>query len=255
MRLFQKYSLLFLLTAFMATAQQNTEPPESSTTAAVPELVLIYSKTEGYRHQSIEKGVLTLKQLGRANGFIVLQTETASDINPENLKNYKLVVFLSTTQDVLNDTQQLAFERYIKNGGSFLGIHAAADTEYEWSWYGKLVGGYFESHPNNPNVRKASIQRIDKTHASSSHLPDTWVRNDEWYNYKNLNPAMNVVLNLDESTYEGGTNGENHPIAWYHEFDGGRAYYTGGGHTEESFDEPEFRQHLLGAIEWCLKRD
>lgn len=255
MHLLQQCTLFVLLATFTLSAQNYTEPPELLVTAAIPELVLVFSKTEGFRHKSIEKGALTLKQLGRANGFIVLRTETASDFNPENLKNYKLVVFLSTTQDVLNESQQKAFESYIQNGGSFLGIHAAADTEYEWPWYGKLVGGYFNGHPNNPNVRTASIQRIDKTHASSKHLPDTWVRSDEWYNYKNLNPDMQVVLNLDESSYEGGTNGDNHPIAWYHEFDGGRAYYTGGGHTEESFDEPEFRQHLLGAIEWCLNRD
>lgn len=255
MKLLQQFTICFLLSTFILSSQSYIEPPEPANAPAIPELVLIFSKTKGYRHQSIEKGALTLKQLGRANGFIVLQTETAADFNPDNLKNYKLVVFLSTTQDVLNDAQQKAFEGYIQDGGSFLGIHAATDTEYDWAWYGKLVGGYFKGHPNNPNVRKASIQRIDKTHISSAHLPDTWTRFDEWYNYKNLNLDMNVVLNLDESSYEGGTNGEHHPIAWHHEFDGGRAYYTGGGHTEESFDEPLFREHLLGAIKWCLKRE
>ena len=105
-----------------------------------PDFVLAFTKTSGYRHKSIEKGVHTLRQLGRKNGFIVLQTETSEDFNAENLKNYKLVVFLSTTQNVLNDQQQRVFENYIKSGGSFLGIHAATDTEYDWPWYGKLVG-------------------------------------------------------------------------------------------------------------------
>lgn len=222
---------------------------------AIPELVLAFTKTSGYRHQSISKGVQTLRELGRENGFIVLQTETAEDFNPQELKNFKLVVFLSTTMDVLNEAQQKAFENYIKNGGSFLGIHAAADTEYDWPWYGKLVGGYFESHPNDPNVRNAQIELVDPSHISTKHLPNTWTRSDEWYNYKNLNPEVNVVLNLDEKSYEGGTNGENHPIAWYHEYDGGRAFYTGGGHTEASFDEPAFRQHLLGAMMWCFGRE
>lgn len=219
---------------------------------SIPELVLTFTKTEGYRHQSIEKGVLTLRELGRENGFIVLQTETAEDFNPDNLKNFKLVVFLSTTQDVLNDTQQRALENYIKNGGAFMGIHAAADTEYDWMWYGKLVGGYFESHPEGTPT--AAIKVVNKEHPSTSHLPDTWQRTDEWYNYKKLNPDITVLMNLDENSYEGGTNGANHPIAWYHEFEGGRSFYTGGGHTNESYDEPEFRQHLLGAMEWCLGR-
>ncbi|WP_350284218.1 ThuA domain-containing protein [uncultured Croceitalea sp.] len=235
-------------------AQSYSEPPIVED-QPIPELVLIYSKTSGYRHQSIEKGAETIKQIGRENGFIVLRTETPSDINDKNLKNYKLVIFLNTTMDVLNNDQQRAFENYIRAGGSFFGIHAAADTEYDWPWYGKLVGAYFNGHPNDPNVRKATIQVVNKDHVSTAHLPDTWERNDEWYNFKNLNPDVTVLMNLDESSYEGGTNGENHPFAWYHEFDGGRAYYTGGGHTDESFDEPDFKKHLLGAIEWCLKRE
>lgn len=242
------YALLF---PFISCAQtdETTEVMQNQ-----PDLVLVFTKTEGFRHQSIEKGVETLRELGRENNFIALQTESSTDFNPQNLENYELVVFLSTTLDVLNPIQQLAFEDYIKNGGSFLGIHAAADTEYDWPWYGRLVGGYFDSHPNNPNVRQATIEVIDKEHASTAHLDDTWSRNDEWYNYRNLNPNLIVLLNLDESSYEGGTNGENHPIAWYHEIDGGRAFYTGGGHTDAAFDEPDFRTHLMGAITWCLKR-
>ena len=236
---------------FSGISAQNSKTPKMME-ESIPELVLVFTKTEGYRHKSIEKGVRTLRELGRENGFIVLQTETAEDFNADNLKNYRLVVFLSTTQDVLNNSQQKAFEDYIKRGGSFMGIHAAADTEYDWLWYGKLVGGYFESHPQGTPT--ATIKVVDKEHPSTEHLPDSWQRTDEWYNYKNLNPDVTVLMNLDETTYEGGTNGENHPIAWYHEFDGGRSFYTGGGHTDASFDEPEFRQHLLGALEWCLWR-
>ncbi|MET1258430.1 ThuA domain-containing protein [Flagellimonas sp. DF-77] len=248
---FLKQLLLFCCCLpFICCAQGEATAPS----APIPELVLVYSKTLGYRHQSIEKGVATLRQIGRNNGFIVLQTETPEDFNAQNLKNYKLVIFLSTTMDVLNDEQQAAFENYIRSGGSFMGIHAAADTEYDWPWYGRLVGGYFESHPNNPNVRQARIEVVDRTHRSTAHLSESWSRNDEWYNYKNLNPDVSIVMNLDEMSYEGGTNGANHPIAWYHEFEGGRAYYTGGGHTEASFDEPDFQEHLLGAILWCVGR-
>ncbi|MGD1947982.1 MAG: ThuA domain-containing protein [Croceivirga sp.] len=219
---------------------------------AVPELVLVFTKTEGFRHENIEKGVKTLRELGRENGFIVLQTETSEDFNTENLKNFRLVVFLSTTGDVLNDVQQKAFEDYIRNGGAFMGIHAASDTEYDWPWYGKLVGAYFAGHPQGTPTAKINV--VDKSHPSTANLSDVWERTDEWYNFKNLNPEVNVLLNLDETSYEGGTNGENHPFAWYHEYDGGRSFFTGGAHTKASFDEPAFRQHLLGAMEWCLGR-
>ncbi|WP_435624171.1 ThuA domain-containing protein [Flagellimonas sp.] len=253
MKLFPLIVFVFGLSLCLHSQQNpETDKPEGIKT---PDFVLAFTKTTGYRHKSIEKGVHTLRQIGRKNNFIVLQTETSEDFNAQNLKNYKLVVFLSTTQDVLNNQQQRVFENYIKSGGSFLGIHAAADTEYNWAWYGRLVGGYFKSHPNDPNVRNAKIDVLSKEHASTAHLEDSWSRSDEWYNYKNINPNISVLLNLDETSYDGGTNGKNHPIAWYHEFDGGRAYYTGGGHTEESFDEPEFRQHLLGAILWCLGRE
>jgi len=218
------------------------------------DLVLVFTKTMGWRHKSIEKGVNTLKFLGLQNNFVVTHTEDSLAFNSNNLKKYDLVIFLSTTQDVLGAEQQAAFEKYIQNGGSFMGIHAAADTEYEWPWYNKLVGAYFLSHPNDPNVRKATVQVVDKSHSSTSFLPDTWERTDEWYNYKSINPNLNVLMKLDESTYEGGANGDDHPIAWYHEYDGGRAFYTGGGHTDASYDEPDFQKHLVGGIEYCLGR-
>ncbi|WP_420603354.1 ThuA domain-containing protein [Flagellimonas sp.] len=242
---------LFLITFCFALISNAQEPISIKEGSKMPDLVLVFTKTEGYRHKSIEKGARTLRQMGRTNGFIALQTETAEDFNSQNLKNFKLVIFLSTTMDVLNDQQQRAFEGYIKNGGSFMGIHAAADTEYDWAWYGKLVGGYFESHPEQ---QKAKIDVVDRTHRSTVHLKNEWLHFDEWYNFKNLNPKVNVLMKLDESSYKGGTNGDNHPIAWYHEFDGGRAFYTGLGHTEASYDDSDFKQHLLGAIEWCLRR-
>lgn len=218
------------------------------------DLVLVFSKTMGWRHKSIEKGVNTLKYLGLQNDFVVTHTEDSLAFNTNNLKKYRLVIFLNTTLDILGDEQEAAFEEYIQNGGSFMGIHAAADTEYEWPWYNKLVGAYFLSHPSDSNVRKATVQVVDKNHLSTSFLPDNWVRTDEWYNYKSINTDLNVLMKLDESTYEGGANGNNHPIAWYHEYDGGRAFYTGGGHTQESYDEPDFQKHLVGGIKWCLDR-
>lgn len=211
--------------------------------------VLVFTKTEGYRHASIEVGVENIKALGFEKGFNVSHTEDANMFSAEKLKQFDLVIFLSTTGDVLNEKQQNAFEGFIKRGGSFMGIHAASDTEYDWPWYGKLVGAYFMSHPK---VTEADIVKVNDTHLSCKHLPERSIRKDEWYNYKNFNPDINVLLTLDETSYEGGENGENHPIAWYHEFDGGRSFYTGGGHTKASYSEPQFRQHLLGGILYCL---
>ena len=214
--------------------------------------VLVFTKTAGYRHESIETGVKTIAELGKQNDFDVTHSEDANVFTEENLSQYRLVIFLSTTGDILNDEQQNSFEVYIENGGSFMGIHAAADTEYDWPWYGALVGAYFLSHPEKSN---AEVVKVDDSFEACKHLPERWSRYDEWYNYKSISPNIRVVLELDESTYEGGKNGLHHPITWYHDFDGGRAFYTGMGHTTESYSEPDFKKLLLGGILYCLKRN
>ena len=215
------------------------------------EKVLLFTRTEGYRHESIETGVKAITNLGKQNDFDVTYSEDASIFTKQNLSHYKLVIFLNTTGDILNDNQQENFESFIKNGGSFMGIHSAADTEYDWPWYGKLVGAYFLNHPEKS---KAEIIKIDQKHQSCAHLPERWLRYDEWYNYKSINPEINVLLQLDENTYKGGQNGPIHPIAWHHEFEGSKAFYTGMGHTKESYSEPDFKKHLLGGILYCLNR-
>ncbi|MEM6766664.1 MAG: ThuA domain-containing protein [Bacteroidota bacterium] len=213
--------------------------------------VLIFSKTEQFRHESIEAGQEAIKALGKKHGFEVSTSEDAAIFNEDDLQKYNVVIFLNTTGDILNNAQQLELNRFLQAGGGFVGIHAACDTEYGWPWYGKLVGAYFDGHPNDPNVREADIQVVDKAHASTEMLEDIWHRSDEWYNYKDINPDINVLMNLDETSYEGGTNGDNHPIAWYHEYDGGRSWYTGLGHTPETFAEPLFLEHLWGGITYA----
>ena len=214
--------------------------------------VLVFSKTKGWVHSSIPYGNEAILKLGQENGFRVDTTKNAEVFNDEDLPRYHAVIFNNTTGNVLNAAQQAAFERYIQAGGGYVGIHAAADTEYEWPWYNQLMGAHFASHPHNPNVRKASIDVTDKNHPATAALPDRWERTDEWYNYRSFYPNLNVLAYLDEATYEGGTNGSNHPIAWYHAFDGGRAFYTGGGHEDASFSEPLFLDHLLGGIQYAM---
>jgi len=213
--------------------------------------ILIFTKTAGFRHESIEKGVSTFLAFGVQNDFEVDQTENSTDFNSENLNQYNAVVFLNTTGDILNESQQAEFEEYIRAGGSYMGVHAATDTEYDWPWYGQLVGAYFNGHPA---IQQANITILDADHQATQHLENTWSRTDEWYNYKDINIDIDVLLMLDESSYEGGSNGTNHPIAWYHQFDGGRSFYTGGGHSEAAYDELDFQKHLLGGLFYCLKR-
>ncbi len=214
--------------------------------------VLVFSKTDGYRHASIPVGQQAIMEMGQRDGFLVDTTENAEDFNEENLSRYSAVIFLNTTLDVLNYQQQSKFERYIQAGGGFVGIHGAADTEYQWPWYGKLVGGYFNGHPSNPNVRDATCNVQDHGHLATDSLPGSFEKSDEFYNYRNINPDINVLITIDESTYEGGTNGDFHPMTWYHEFDGGRAFYTAFGHTDETYSEPEFLQILSGGIAYAI---
>jgi type 1 glutamine amidotransferase len=214
--------------------------------------LLVFSKTTGFRHASIADGKIALLKIGKELGFDVDTTEDASWFNEEKLKQYSAIIFLSTTGDVLNAAQEAQFERYIQAGGGFVGIHAASDTEFDWPWYGKLVGGYFISHPK---TQSATLQVIDNKHLSTSHLPKEWKRTDEWYNFKNLNRDVNVLIKLDEKSYTGGANGDDHPIAWYHEYDGGRIFYTGLGHTPESWTEENFLKHLLGGIQYAIGKN
>ncbi|SFB26345.1 ThuA domain-containing protein [Algoriphagus aquimarinus] len=218
--------------------------------------VLVFSKTAGFHHESIPKGIDAIEKLGSENGFEVDTTTQSEMFTEENLAQYSAVIFLSTTGDVLNNYQEADFERYIQSGGGFMGIHAAADTEYEWSWYGRLVGGYFTDHPGindpNPNVQAGEITVVDAKNSSTSFLTSPWARTDEWYSYKNMNPDVHVLLNLEEDSYKGGFDMGEHPIAWYHDYDGGRAFYTGGGHTNESYTEELFLKHVLAGIEYAI---
>ncbi|NJB72084.1 glucose/arabinose dehydrogenase/cytochrome c551/c552/type 1 glutamine amidotransferase [Saonia flava] len=213
--------------------------------------VLVFSKTMGFKHASIPNGIAAIQKLGDENGFEVDTTTISDSFSEENLEKYASVIFLNTTGDVLDIKQEVAFERYIQAGGSYVGVHAAADTEYSWGWYGKLAGAWFQSHP--AGTPEADFHIKDANFPATSFFTDSiWHRADEMYNYKKINPDVNVILTVDESTYEGGENGDFHPMSWYHEFDGGRAFYTALGHTEESYTEENYLKHLLGGIQYAI---
>jgi cytochrome c len=214
--------------------------------------ILAFSKTEGYRHESIPDAHRALRDIAQSIGAAVDSTESSSMFTDDSLEAYDLVVFALTTLDVLDPDQQLAFERFIRNGGAFVGIHSASDTEYEWSWYGGLVGGYFDGHPNDPNVRRGLVVVDDAYHPSTSHLRFHWWRTDEWYDIRDRNPDVNVLLSAVDSSYKEEWSEERHPLSWYHMYDGARAWYTAMGHTSESYHEAAFVRHLQGGIEWAL---
>jgi type 1 glutamine amidotransferase len=222
---------------------------EPIVTPADTSSVLIFTRTTGWRHDSIEAGVEAISQAAADYGFTTVHSEDASIFGDDMLSRYAVVVFLNTTGDVFDDDhQRQAFQRFIRNGGGFVGVHSATDTEYEWEWYGRLVGAYFDNHPH---IQEAAVHVVDGEHASTGHLPDEWIRTDEWYNFKSVPANVSVLLRLDTESFEGATMGADHPIAWYHEFDGGRAWYTGGGHTIESYSEPDFVRHIMEGIRWA----
>ena len=231
--------ILVLFTAFLFASKKK----ESS--------VLIFSKTNGYRHQSIPVGIEAIKKMGLENKFTVDATEDSLAFTDNNLAKYNAIIFLNPTMNVLGEEQQKAMENYIRKGGGFVGIHAATDCEYNWPWYVKMVGASFLSHPAQ---QVAKINVVDKNNKATKHLPNPWERKDEWYNFKSMNPDVKVLLKIDETSYTGGKNGDNHPMAWYHKYDGGRAFYTALGHTNESYSEPAFLKHLLAGIKYAMKK-
>ncbi|TWJ00843.1 cytochrome c/hypothetical protein [Mucilaginibacter frigoritolerans] len=211
--------------------------------------LLIFSKTVGWHHTSIPAGITAIIKLGQENNFDVDTTIDARKFTYANLKQYAAVIFLNTTGDVLDIAQQAEFEKYIKAGGGFVGVHSATDTEYDWPWYGNLVGAYFKSHPAQ---QTAVFHVVDRDFIATKHLPAEWKRFDELYNFKWISPDIHVLITIDEKTYTGGTNGDNHPMSWYHDYDGGRSFYTALGHTDESYVDPLYLKHLLGGIEYAM---
>ncbi|MDE2995312.1 MAG: ThuA domain-containing protein, partial [Bacteroidota bacterium] len=242
--LFRVLPGLFLLPILMLTACNQG-----------PDRVLIFSHTAAFRHDHIPTARDVVHGIAQELGMEVDTTENPVDFNEENLARYDAVVFLSTTGDVFDRNQQIAFQRFIQNGGGYLGIHSASDTEYDWPWYGQLVGGYFAGHAHQ---QEASLDVVEPDHPVASHLPERWTRFDEWYNIRFVNPDIIPLVTIDETTYdpgEGGSEGDSHPLIWYHHFDGGRSLYVGPGHTMDSWAEPEFLQVIRAGLEWVVEND
>ena len=238
-----RIAFLFIALGIMGAVSAVIIPPKQVK-------ILVFFETKGFYHSSIPVAVAALQKLGQSNNMIVDTTSESATFLQPDLDKYGAIVFMSTTGDVFNEAEQTAFKKYIKNGGGFVGIHAATDTEYGWPWYNQLVGGYFKVHPK---PQEAVLQILDRNHPATKHLPSQWKRFDEWYNFKDMQPGLHILINIDEKSYEGGDMGASHPMAWCHKFDGGKAFYTAFGHADESFAEPLFLQHILGGIQYAAK--
>jgi cytochrome c len=227
----------------------------SGTGGGGPIALLVFSRTTGYRHESIPVALQALSMLAEEHDWTVTATEDPAVFNDAGLEPIDVIVFVMTLgDDILDDAQQAAFERFIRAGHGFVGIHSATDTEFEWPFYGELVGAYFREHPD---VQPATLQVENREHPSTAHLMETWTRTDEWYSFRtNPREKVEVLLSLDESSYEPGASemDGDHPIAWLREYEGGRSFQTALGHTEASYSEPAFLQHIVGGIEWASGR-
>ncbi len=238
--------LLLLLLAFSAHSQ-NT--PQFR--------VLLFSKTDGFHHESINEGVIAIRKLAERHTFAVDWQENASVFNDKALEKYQVVVFLNTTGNILNDEQQKAFEKFIQAGKGFVGIHSASDTEYDWPWYVKMVGMMFKIHPAQ---QTAYLKVENRNFPGMERFPDKLLWTDEWYEFSERKADdLKFLVSVDEKSYNpvvkwGPNEGKGmgfHPISWYHNYDGGRAFYTALGHIPLVFSDQTFLDHLYGGIYWA----
>lgn len=246
------FTLVTLLLFGCAPSPDEDAAPASVSSSEAAFSVAVFSRTDGYRHAAIDDGLALLRTLGQQHGFRVRATEDPEMLTGSFLEEADVVVFLNTTETVFeSDEQRERLRAFVEEGGGFVGVHAAADTEYDWAWYGDLVGAYFDGHPA---VQEARIEVVTDTHPSTVPLPNPWTRTDEWYSFRDVREGLNVLLTLDEETYDledAPAMGDEHPIAWHHQVGEGRSWYTGLGHTPDSYSEDAFQQHLLGGLQWA----
>ncbi|MEV7894547.1 ThuA domain-containing protein [Streptomyces cyaneofuscatus] len=241
-------SLLALVLALLVAA-----PPAAQ--AAAPYRVLVYSEVTNFTHDSIPAGIEAVKKLGAEHGFEVEATEDSAVFNDADLGRFQAVVFNNTNStpekgDLLTADERAALQRFIRAGGGWVGVHAASASERDWDWYEGLVGAIFDQHPE---VQTGRVKVLDRAHPSTEHLPDLWERTEEWYNWRS-NPTSKVHTLAQIKVRDGVTGldeGVDHPFSWCQNYDGGRSWFTAGGHDKAAFQEEAFVRHLLGGIQWA----
>lgn len=211
--------------------------------------VLVFTKANGFIHESRIAGAEAIKKLEKEFQFIVTKSEDSLLFRKNELDKFDVIVFLSTSGNILDEEGKYSFVEFIRNGGGFVGIHGATTTEYDWVWFNKLIGAHFDKHPK---IQRAVMNILNPNTLSTQHLPNQWVWTDEWYNWRNeLSPEIEVLITVDETTYEGGKHEKFHPICWRHKFEGGRSWYTAIGHSAESYNDNDFLKHIAGGIMWA----
>jgi type 1 glutamine amidotransferase len=235
-----------VLAVAAASIESNARPPGPPGKVLG---LLVFSETKGYRHDAIPEGIAMMKGICAKEGWSAEFTEDSSIFEAKSLAKFDAAVFLLTTGDALEPGEEREFEAFIRKGGGYVGIHSASDTEYDWPFYGKLVGAYFESHPA---IQKATVRIEDRRHSTVKHLGKSWEWTDEWYNFRaNPRGSVKVLATVDESTYTGGKMEKDHPVIWCHDFSGGRAWYTALGHVKESYTDPKFVKMISEALKWA----
>ena len=244
------YALYLLCLTLFSANTLAAHPPQFK--------VLLFTKTDGWHHESQKEAVPAIEALGKKHHFTVDWHEDASRINDEELKQYDVIMFLLTTGDILNEEQQAAMERFVQAGKGFVGVHSASDTEYDWQWYTKMVGRLFHAHPR---IQTAKLKVLDRNFPGLERMPDEFLWTEEWYEFgEEKIKGLNYILSVDEKSYDPAADtgspdsdgmGKFHPFAWYHEYDGGRAFYSGLGHLGPSYTDELFMAHLYGGIYWA----
>lgn len=221
--------------------------------------VLVYQKNgKGFVHDNLAASAATIQELGKQNGFGVDVSTNAAVFSDENLKKYRALIFANSNNEAFeNDEQRAAFQRFVRDGGGFMGIHSSTGSERQWIWFQQMQGAKFLRHAP---LQKFTVNVIEPSHPSTAHLGGTWAWEDECYFFTNVNSGIKVLLSADTSSLKdsklasapGQKSNGVFPLAWYHEFDGGRVFYTSLGHKIEYYSEPAFRKHLLGGIRWVM---
>ncbi len=243
---FNKYFLLFLIFIFGTTLYAQNK-------------ILVFTKTNGFTHPSIEDGINLITTLGNDNGLWTTDnTEDSADFNSSNLSQYSAVIWCNTSgDDLLSEDQQQAFEDYIGNGGGFMGIHAATDTYRDGSWpfYNELVGGIVQTSPNHTDSDYNATLTVVNSHPAVDFLGSTWNKNEEYY-YWDINGGYLYPDNINILQVEA-TGSEDYdrerPIAWYKEYAGGRSFYTALGHNPSDYsDDDDFKRHIEEGIKYVI---
>ena len=245
------FSLLIFF-SFTMCAQEKEQEFEK------PAHVLVFSKTAGFRHESLSSGIKMLFDLSQSQNWVITATEESSAFNPEILSGFDVVVFMNPTGDALNADEQMAFENFMKTGKGMVGIHSAADFEYEWPFYGELIGGYFKTHPP-AQTGTVIFENFEHPAMKPFKGMESYTTFDEWYTFReNPRSKVNVLATLDESSIKKYDNDDwrmgDHPLIWWLEKDGMRSFYTGFGHTHEAFQDEKIKEHIKNAINWAAKR-